>query len=100
MNLTDKYLGEAATTDKNEFWQWLREKKSATCTIFEGGMILAICVGKVQVKGGGIPEFQILGSKSEIHFPYAAFNASTVKTMGKDAWHLTVMKGNLTYEVY
>lgn len=101
MNLTDKYLGEASSAMKSEFYAWLRErdKKEMTCTIVEGGMVLAVCKGKIQVKGGSIPEFSVHGKSSNINFIYATFKASPVKIMGKDGWHLSV-KGNLTYEVY
>lgn len=98
MDKIQKYLGE--NYDKDEFWNWLKEKKTVSCTIVEGGMLLAVCVGKVQIKGGAIKEFKIMGNKSEINFPYAAFMPSPVKIMGKDGWHLTVMRGALTYEVY
>ena len=98
MDKMGKYLGE--NYDKYEFFDWLKTKDKVTCTIYEGGMLLAICVGKVQVKGGAIPEFKVMGNKSQISFPYAAFSPSPVKVMGKDGWLITVMRGQLTYEVY
>lgn len=92
----DKYLTEE--DGKNEFYSWLNEKKEVTCTIVDGGMMLAmISRGNVKVKRGTIPEFSIWSGKAEINFRYAAAN---YKPRQGNGWLVEAKSKKLTYELY